>query len=118
MLPIPPIVNIAFFLFYAVLGMAIGALAGWITSLGTRFTPRRLWRDALLGSVGFLAGFIGTIFMPWHENTVTEQLEGGGTVTTTMAMYQHPVRIAIIASVILPLLYELYRFKRSRANQP
>jgi hypothetical protein len=116
-LAIPPIISIAFFLFYAASGMAIGALTGWLTSLGTRCVPSRIWRDAFLGSAGFMAGFIGTIIMPWHENTVTEQLEGGGTVTTTMAMYQHPVRIAILASIILPLLYELYRFKQSRTNQ-
>jgi hypothetical protein len=54
--------------------------------------------------------------MPWPSNTVVERLEGGGTVTSTMPRYQHPERVAIVMAVLLPLLHELYRLKRARAN--
>jgi hypothetical protein len=41
---------------------------------------------------------------------------GGGTVATTMNTYQHPARVAIVVAVLLPLLHELYRFKRGRTE--
>jgi hypothetical protein len=113
-----PIFAIVGLIFCAIAGIGIGMISGWLISLLTRCGNREVWWDGFLGSVGFLVGLIGTISMPWHENTVTEQLEGGGTVTTTMSMYQHPVRIAVVVAVILPLLHELYRFKRSHTNQP
>jgi hypothetical protein len=48
--------------------------------------------------------------------TVVDHLEGGGTVATTMSRYQHPERVGIVMAVLLPLLYELYRFKRARTK--
>ena len=118
MLFVSPIFAIISLILYTLGGAVIGALTGWLTSLSTKCGQLGVWKDALLGSVGFLVGLIGTILMPWHENTVTEKLEGGGTVTTTMSMYQHPVRIAIVIAVLLPILHELYRFRRVRSNQP
>lgn len=117
MLFVSPILVIVFLILYAIGGMAIGALSGWLTSLVTKCGPGGVWWDALLGSVGFLGGFIGTIYMPWHENTISERLEGGGTVTTTMNTYQHPERIAGAIAVLLPLLYELYRLWRTQSTQ-
>jgi hypothetical protein len=99
---------------YTIGGMAIGAFSGWLTSVLTKCGPRGVWWDALLGAVGFLGGFIGTIFMPWHENTISERLESGATVTTTMNTYQHPERLAVVVAILLPLLYELFRFWRTR----
>ncbi len=52
--------------------------------------------------------------MPWHENTVTERLSGGGMVTTTMNSYQHPIRIAVVSAVLIPVLYEVYRLRSER----
>ena len=105
----------------AIGGMAIGALSGWLISLITKCGTRGIGRDALLGSVGFLVGFIGTIYMPWHQNTITERFGGGSTVTTTvtttMNTYQHPERVAVVIAVLLPLLHELYRFWRTRTAQ-
>ena len=110
-----PVLIIALIL-YAIAGMAIGALTGWLTSLIRRSRPRRVLKDAFLGSFGFLAGFFGCVFMPWPENTVVEQLKGGGSVTTTMNTYQHPERVAIVVAVLLPLLHELYWFKRAHTK--
>jgi len=110
----PFIVVIFYFALYAVAGMAIGAFSGWVISLLTKCGPKGLLRDIFLGSFGFLAGFIGCIFMPWPSNTVVEHLDGGGTVASTMSRYQHPERVAILMAVLLPLLHELYRLKQAR----
>ena len=114
--PVFPILVAIYLVAYALAGMAIGALSGWLASVITKCGPNGVVRDTFLGSFGFLAGFIGCIFVPWRRNTVVEQLSGGGSVVTTMNRYQHPERIAIIMAVLLPLLHELYRFKRARAK--
>lgn len=104
-----PIVFILFLIPYAVAGMAIGAISGWLVSLATKCGPQGIRRDALLGSFGFPAGFIGCIY-------VLEHLKGGGSVVTTMNGYQHPERVAIVMAILLPLLHELYRLKRARTE--
>ncbi len=114
MLPVPSIVYVIFLLLYSVAGLATGAACGWLVSLGLKGHRSKIWQDSLLGFLGFMGGFIGTIYMPWHENTVTERLTGGGTVTTTMSSYQHPLQIAVVLAVLLPILYELYRFRLER----
>jgi hypothetical protein len=96
--------------------MAIGILIGWLTYLITKSKPRKLFRWAYLGALGFLIGFFGCVFLPWHENTITYYLDGGTKVTSTMNIYQHPERIAVVVAVLLPLLYELYR-SRLRSTQ-
>ena len=116
MFPLSPIVVIIYLIAYAIFGMAIGALSGWLTSLITKCGPRGVLKDVFLGSLGYLAGLLGCALMPWPENTISEPLEGGGTMTSTMNAYQHPERVAIVMAALLPLLHELYRFKRARAN--
>ena len=116
MFPVPPTLVVIRLVLYAIAGMAIGALSGWLVSLITKCGPKGALRDAFLGSFGFLAGLIGCIFVPWPTNTVVEQLEGGGSVATTMNTYQHPERVAIVVAVLLPLLHEVYRFRRARTK--
>jgi uncharacterized membrane protein YeaQ/YmgE (transglycosylase-associated protein family) len=114
--PVSPAATIVNLLGYAIFGMAIGALSGWLTSLITKCGPQGVWKDAFLGLFGYFAGLFGSLLMPWPQNTISEHLEGGGTVTSTMNSYQHPERVAIVMAVLLPLLHELYRFKRGRMN--
>jgi hypothetical protein len=78
----------------------------------TRHGTHEILKDAFLGSFGYIVGFIGCIFMPWPRNTVVGPLDGGGTVSTTMNIYQHPTRVAIVVAIILPRLHELYRFRQ------
>ena len=115
--PVSPIVVAFYLIVFAIVGMAIGAVSGWLASLITKCGQQGILKDAFLGSFGYLAGFVGCIFMPWPENTVVEDLGGGGSVATTMNQYQHPERVAIVIAVLLPLLHELYRFKRTRTNR-
>ena len=116
MFPIPFIVVVFGLVLCAIAGMGIGALSGWLISLITKCGPKGVFKDMFLGSFGFLAGFIGCVFVPWPSNTVVEHLEGGGAVATTMSSYQHPERAAIVMAFLLPLLHELYRFKRARTR--
>jgi uncharacterized membrane protein YeaQ/YmgE (transglycosylase-associated protein family) len=72
----PPILVVYFTVFYAIIGTAIGAVAGWLTSLITRSGSLGVVKDAFLGTFGFLAGFVGCLLLPWPENTVVEYLGG------------------------------------------
>jgi hypothetical protein len=95
--------------------MAIGAIAGWVVPFVTKSGRGGILKDALLGAFGSFAGFIGSIIVPW-PNTIKYQLEGGTEVVSTTNRYQHPERVAIALAVLLPVLYELYRWgKRSTA---
>ena len=115
MFPVSPVTVIMYLVAYALAGMALGALSGWLTFLITKLKPA-IGRDLLLGGLGFLATLIGVIFVPWPTNTVVEQLKGGGTVATTMNQYQHPERVAVVVAIVIPALYEFYRARRTRTK--
>ena len=116
MIPVPwPVVAI-FIAAYAAAGLAIGAVTGWLISRYRTEVQRKILTDAVLGLLGFVAGLVGCLLVPWPENTVVEQLSGGGTVETTMTRYQHPERVAIAFAVLLPLLYELFRRRNHHAG--
>jgi hypothetical protein len=117
MFPVPPIVYVVFVLLYCASGLAIGAACGRLVSFASRSHRSKTLHDSSLGLLGFWIGFFGAIYMPWHENTVTERLAVGGIETTTMNSYQHPVRIAIVVAALLPILYEIYRFRRARKQR-
>ncbi len=99
----------------ALAGMAVGTLTGLVVSFVFKLNKGHILSDGLIGGTGFVAGFSWAIFMPWHRNTIV-YYDGGGWVESTMNSYQHPERIALAAAVILPLLYELYRFVRPRSK--
>jgi hypothetical protein len=115
-LPIPWTLVVVFLIAYAVAGMWIGALSGWLGMWIIKGDSQGLEKDAYLGGFGFLAGFIGCAYMPWPKNTVVEVLKGGITTTTTMNRYQHPARVAVVMAVLLPLLHGVYRYKRTRTG--
>jgi hypothetical protein len=109
MFPVPWPVIALFVVAYAAVGLTVGAATGWLISLYRPEVQRKILTDAILGSLGFVAGFFGCAFVPWPQNTVVEQLSGGATVATTMSRYQHPELVAVVIAVVLPLLYELFR---------
>jgi uncharacterized membrane protein YeaQ/YmgE (transglycosylase-associated protein family) len=116
MFPVPWFVIALYLAAYALAGMGIGAITGWLVSLLTKRGREGLLKDALLGSFGYLAGFFVCIFMPWPQNTVVSQIEGGGSVATTLSRYQHPELVAIVIAVFFPLLYELSRWKKRKTS--
>jgi hypothetical protein len=103
---------------YALSGLGIGALTGWLVALIERSRPAAVLKDGLLGSMGFLSGFFVAVLMPWHRNTITYRLDGGTTVTSTMNSYQHPERVAIVVAILLPLLSELHRRRKPNGAKP
>ena len=115
-----PALAIILFILYAIgcagIGAGIGAVVGLIVSLITRRGPRAIGWDALLGAVGVVVGLIGTPLMPWHQNTITERLPGGGTSISTENTYQYTERVAFVLVILLPLLFELFRLWRSRTT--
>jgi len=114
MFPVSPILVLIYFIGYAALGLAIGALSGWLCSLIVKSGPGGIIYDYFLGLFGFFAGLFGCLAMPWPQNTISERLAGGGTMTSTMNRYQHPERVAIGMAILLPVLHEWYRSRRKR----
>lgn len=115
MLPDSPVITLIFLLGHAIAGMVIGALSGWLTVAVTKTAPRRLLTDALIGLFGNFGGLM-TCFLPWHQNTISYRLSGGILVTSTANYFQYYERVAVIAAIMLPCLYELSRFLRARRS--
>jgi hypothetical protein len=107
-----PILGAVFLLLYAAAGLGTGAISGWLSALATNQGLKTLRKDSVLGLFGFFVGLIGTILIPWHENTISERLASGGVMTTTTNTYQHPVRVAIFFAFLLPMVHEIYRSRR------
>jgi len=116
MLPVPWPVIAIYVAADATAGLAIGAAVGWLISRYRMGIERKILTDAILGSLGFLAGFTGCTLVPWPQNTIIEPLSSGGTVATTMNRYQHPERVAVLIAVLLPLLYELSRRRKREST--
>ena len=113
MIPLWHILASRYVIFYVIVGLAAGLFVGLFASLASETEIRSLVKDGLLGSFGSLAGLMGTILTPWPRTTVTYRASGAIETITTNG-YHHPERVAVVVAFLLPLLHELYRFKRSR----
>jgi hypothetical protein len=115
---LPPFtVILKFFVFVAIVGMSAGAVTGLLASVLLKITIRTpaVVIDGFLGLLGSLFGFIGTLFVPWPEYTVS--YENNGVIeTTTMSGYQHPWRVALTVAIALPLVHQLFRRKRAKST--
>jgi membrane protein DedA with SNARE-associated domain len=80
-----------------VIGMAIGAVAGSITSFVLRLGIRGVQWDALLGSIGYVAATL----IPWPRSSTNHNV---GTTIVTVAL-----------AAMLPILRELYRSRKKVA---
>jgi len=115
MLPASPVLLMIFLFGHALVAMVIGVASGWLTYAFTKTGSRRLIAYALLGVTGYFAGF-STCFLPWHNNTISYRLSGGTVVTSTANFFQYYERVAVIAAIMLPGMYELSRFFRARQS--
>ena len=70
-------------------GAAIGVASGWLTSFLTLKDSGELRYDALMGSCGFFVGFWGCLLIA--------------------RSYKHPIGVAVVAAIVLPVLYQLSR---------
>jgi uncharacterized membrane protein YeaQ/YmgE (transglycosylase-associated protein family) len=96
MLAVSRTLTMIFLLLRAIAEMAIGALSGWLFSLITRRGSHAVLRDAFPGLFGYFAAFVGCIFA-FPRNTVI-----------------NPEWVAVGGAVLLPLLNELYRWRRRK----
>lgn len=98
----------------AVVGMAIGAMIGLLVRI-LRRQPLNggVILDGLLGAIGFVGGAIGSLLVPYKENTVTMKI-GDTIVRETTRRYQHPYQVAFLAAIALPVIWELLRYLRAR----
>jgi hypothetical protein len=96
-------------------GMVIGGVSGCLVSLALRLGWRGALWDAPLGAVGLVGGFVGSVLIPWPRNTITYKV-GDTVVSSTMNSYQHPDIVALVLAILLPVLREVYRLRRSRSN--
>jgi uncharacterized membrane protein YeaQ/YmgE (transglycosylase-associated protein family) len=84
-----------------VIASATGALAGVLASLCLRLPMRGIWKDTLLGLLGFLVAFMAFVFLgPLH--TFVNSDEG------------LPLKAGLMMAAVLPFLRELSRFIRTK----
>ena len=115
MFPIPTLVACLFAAVYTVAALIIGAVASFGVSFAMKRKKLRFISSALLGALGFWLGLIGCLLMPWPENTIVRYV-GDTQVTETANHFQHPFAVAFVAAVLVPLLYEILRWKHSRTD--
>jgi hypothetical protein len=101
----------------AVIGMVVGALTGFFACLllTLKIRLRSMLLDILLGSIAFPLGFEGYFLLPGNNTLTYHRTYTFGGVTPTVRYYDDPDFVAYVAAMLLPLLHELYRFKK-RAN--
>lgn len=80
-----------------VIGLAIGAVAGSITSFVLRLAIRGVQWDALLGSIGYVTA----AQIPWRRSVTNHD------VSTTI--------VTVALAAMLPILRELYRSRKKVA---
>lgn len=98
MFPISLGASIVGFLEIVIIGLAIGALSGFLVSIILKLRVQRIAADAFLGLIGFVVTLIGC-----DESNTT-------------ARSQHPFVVAGIIAVIPPALHQLFRVWRARTG--
>jgi hypothetical protein len=112
--PIASEVVVLFWAAAAAAGMVIGLLCAFLLARVLKLETMGVWKDALLGGIGVLVGFIVAIKMPWPENSVSSVASDGRVVQTTMHQFQHPFVVAYIFAGVLPTLHQLWRLRQQR----
>ena len=112
MFPYSPVLLIYLLAIQALLGAALGLAGGTCAAILLKNGWRGVVWDALIGSVSYLLAFVACVFIPIGPNTIHYTLPGGVTVSSTMNTYQHPLAVAAIAAVVLPIGREAFRLRR------
>jgi hypothetical protein len=96
------------------IGFLVGALNGLLVCLALRLKlhVREIAIDGGLGALGFLSGFFLVLLIPWRNSETYDV--GTTVVSSTMSRYQHPVMVAYLAAMIVPMIREVQRFRASR----
>jgi hypothetical protein len=94
---VPPGFTIFFLLVCGLFAMAAGALAGVLASLFLRLPIRGVWKDAVLGLLGFLVFY------------VTNLVSRLGPLD--------PVPVGLVVAALCPIVRQVLRFRRVRSNR-
>jgi len=100
--PVSPALAAYFEIVEIIVAMATGAVTGVLASFCLRLQIRGVWKDALLGLLGFLLFAAVDIFSPLRYFLTNRNVD--------------PINLSLAGAVLLPLLRELFRFKRSRSS--
>jgi hypothetical protein len=100
---VPPGFMILFFLVFGLLAMAAGALAGVLVSFFLRLPIRSVWKDALLGLLGFLVFFLATTLVSRLRSLLITNLID-------------PVNPGLVVAALFPIVRQVLRFKNVLSN--
>lgn len=98
-----------------VVGAAIGALIALIADRISQRGKPALVVDTILGAIGFTGGAIGFAFLPAIQHSTTTRA-GGLIIHTTTRNYSEAYQLAFGVAALLPILYEMYRYRRARRD--
>ena len=99
----------------ALFGAAVGSISGVLIGQALRLAVRGVFKDALLGAIGSVSGFVGCALVPWPQNTVTTRLADHRVIQVTMNRFQHPEAVAFALAIVLPGLRQIYRYLRVKS---
>jgi hypothetical protein len=94
---------IFFYLVFGLLAMAAGALAGVLVSFFLRLPIRSVWKDALLGLLGFLVFFLATTLVSRLRSLLITNLID-------------PVNPGLVVAALFPIVRQVLRFKNVLSN--
>jgi hypothetical protein len=101
---VPPGFTIFFFLVFGLLAMAAGTLAGVLASYFLRLPIRGVWKDAVLGLLGFLVFYVATILVPRLTSLLILNLID-------------PVSPGLLVAALCPIVRQVLRFRNARSNR-
>jgi hypothetical protein len=102
--PVSPALAAYFLTIEIIVAVTTGVVTGILASLCLRLPMRGIWKDALLGLLGFLLFFAVDIFSPFGSFLINRGVD--------------PVLVSLTGAALFPLLRELLRFRRSRSSSP
>ena len=103
----PPGFTIFVLLVCGLLAMAAGALAGVLASFFLRLPIRGVWKDAVLGLLGFLVFFV--------TNLVTNLVSRLGSLLMNSLM--DPTWPGLVVAALCPIVRQVLRFRNVRSNR-
>jgi hypothetical protein len=101
---VPPGFTIFFFFVFGLLAMAAGALAGVLASFFLRLPIRGVWKDAVLGLLGFLVFLVTTNLVPRLTSLLILNLID-------------PVNPGLVVAALFPIVRQVLRFRNVRSNR-
>jgi hypothetical protein len=100
---VPPGFMIFFWLLFGLLAMAAGALAGVLTSFLLRLPIRGVWKDSVLGLLGFLVFSATTLFSRLGSLLINNLID--------------PVSQGLVVAALCPIVRQVLRSRNVRSSR-